>query len=130
MKLVPGKMPYLSISLSPSGVYLKEVVVKPQREKYEKKDNPAVRFVRNIIERKNLNSPYSQDYFSYEHYEKILFAMNDYTPKPSKPNKKNKFSFVEEFVDTLTDGTTICLYLKKNWLKRCIIVSIQSRKSM
>lgn len=33
--------------------------------------------------------------------------MNDYTPKPSKPNKKNKFSFVEEFVDTLTDGTTI-----------------------
>lgn len=107
MKLVPGKMPYLSISLSPSGVYLKEVVVKPQREKYEKKDNPAVRFVRNIIEQKNLNSPYSQDYFSYEHYEKILFAMNDYTPKPSKPNKKNKFSFVEEFVDTLTDGTTI-----------------------
>ena len=107
MELIPEKTPYLSISLSPSGIHLEEVVIKPQKEKYRKKDNPAVRLVREIIERKNLNSPYTQDYFSYEHYENILFAMNEYTPKTSKTGKKNKFGFVEEFVDTLTDGTTI-----------------------
>lgn len=107
IELIPEKMPYLSVSLSPSGIHLEEVVIKPQKEKYRKKDNPAVRLVREIIERKNLNSPYTQDYFSYEHYENVLFAMNDYTPKTSKTGKKNKFGFVEEFVDTLTDGTTI-----------------------
>lgn len=107
MELIPEKTPYLSITLSPDEVYLQEVVIKPQKEKYRKKDNPAVRLVREIIDRKNLNSPYSQDYFSYEHYEKILFAMNEYTPRPSKAGKNNRFDFIEEFVDTLTDGTTI-----------------------
>lgn len=107
MELNPEKTPYLSISLAPSEVYLQEVVIKPQKEKYRKKDNPAVQLVKNIIVQKNLNSPYNQDYFSYEHYEKILFAMNEYTPQQPKSKKKDKFSFVEEFVDTLADGTTI-----------------------
>lgn len=107
IELIPEKTTYLSIPLSPSGIHLEEVVIKPQKEKYRKKDNPAVRLIRKMIERKNLNNPYTQNYFSYEHYENILFAMNEYTPKPSKSGKKNKFGFVEEFVDTLTDGTTI-----------------------
>lgn len=107
IELIPEKTTYLSIPLSPSGIHLEEVIIKPQKEKYRKKDNPAVRLIRKMIERKNLNNPYTQNYFSYEHYENILFAMNEYTPKPSKSGKKNKFGFVEEFVDTLTDGTTI-----------------------
>lgn len=48
-----GKTAYLEIALSPSGIHLGEVVVKPTKEKYRKKDNPAVRLVREIIDRKN-----------------------------------------------------------------------------
>lgn len=107
MILIPEKKSHLEISLPPSGIHLGEVVIKPTKEKYRKKDNPAVRLVREIIDRKKLNTPYAHDYFSYERYEKVLFAMNEYTPKPPKKGKKGKFSFVEEFVDTLNDGTTI-----------------------
>lgn len=53
MPLIPEKTAYLEIALSPSGIHLGEVVVKPTKEKYRKKDNPAVRLVREIIDRKN-----------------------------------------------------------------------------
>ena len=104
MILIPEKKSHLEISLPPSGIHLGEVVIKTTKEKYRKKDNPAVRLVREIIERKKLNTPYAHDYFSYERYEKVLFAMNEYTPKPPKKGKKGKFRFVEEFVDLLFVG--------------------------
>lgn len=107
MEFVPNKTTYLKIALAPLDVNLTEVVIKPTREKYRKKDNPAVRFVREMIRRKKQNSPYSHDYYSYEHYEKILFAKNDFSPKMSEKDKKSKFGFVQEFVDTLSDGTQI-----------------------
>ena len=103
----PGKTKQLNISLVPSGINLNEVVIKPTKEKYNKKDNPAVRFVKNIIARKKDNNPYSHDYYSYDHYEKMIFAMNEYTPKPKKNGVKGKFDFLKEFVDTLDTGTTI-----------------------
>ena len=107
MEILPDKTPYLKIALIPIDVNLTEVVIKPTREKYRKKDNPAVHFVREMIRRKKQSSPYSHDYYSYEHYEKILFAKNEFSPKRSEKDKKSKFSFVQEFVDTLSDGTQI-----------------------
>ena len=102
-----GNTKHLNISLVPSGINLNEVVIKPTKEKYSKKDNPAVLFVKNIIARKKDNNPYSHDYYSYDHYEKMIFAMNEYTPKPKKNGTKGKFDFLTEFVDTLDTGTTI-----------------------
>lgn len=103
----PEKTKQLNISLVPSGISINEVVIKPTKEKYSKKDNPAVKFVKNIIARKKDNNPYSHDYYSYDHYEKMIFAMNEYTPKPKKNGTKGKFDFLTEFVDTLETGTTI-----------------------
>ncbi len=97
----------LYIKLSPVGVSLKEVVVKPKKEKYSKKDNPAVAFVRQVIARRKENNPRSHEYFSYDQYQKTLFGKNDYTPKPKKDGKKGKFDFLREFVDTLENGVTI-----------------------
>ncbi len=97
----------MAIQLSPDGVSLKEVVVKPRKEKYRKKENPAVAFVRQVIARRKENSPRNHQYFSYDQYEKTLFGKNDYTPKKRKDGKKGKFDFLSEFVDTLEDGVTI-----------------------
>ncbi len=97
----------LAIVLSPDGVSLKEVVVKPRKEKYRKKENPAVAFVRQVIARRKENSPRNHDYYSYDQYEKTLFGKNDYTPRKRKDGKKGKFDFLSEFVDTLDDGVTI-----------------------
>lgn len=41
MKVIPGKTNDLKIQLVPNGIMLNEVVVRPQKEKYSKKENPA-----------------------------------------------------------------------------------------
>lgn len=97
----------LSIQLAPTGIALNEVVVKPGRERYRRRDNPAVAFVKNVIERRDANDPRNHDYYSYDRYQKMVFAMNDYKPKKHEDGKTGKFDFLVDFIDTLDVGTTI-----------------------
>ena len=106
LEFVPGKATGLKIELAPTSINLTEVLVKPTKEKYSKKDNPAVIFIKNAIERRESNDPRNHDFFQYDQYEKIVIALNDYKPKEKK-EKPGKFDFVEEYVDTLDVGTTI-----------------------
>ena len=111
VKIRPGRTNTLEIALVQSGITLNEVTIKPTKERYKKKGNPAVEFVKQVIERRSENTPYEHDYFSYDKYEKILIAKNDYQPKPKKADslqhKPGKFDFLSEFVDTLDTGGTI-----------------------
>ena len=103
-----GKSRSLRIALVPSGITLSDVVVRPGRERYRRKGNPAVAFVREMIERRGEHDPRERDYYSYDRYEKVIFAMNEYTPpKPKADGKQGKFDFLIDFVDTLDAGTTI-----------------------
>ena len=103
----PGRVNTLDIRLAQDGLTLEEVVVEPKRERYRRRDNPAVEFVRRVIALRDANDPRQHDYFSYDRYEKITIARNDYQPKPHTDGKKGKFDFLEEFVDTLEAGSTI-----------------------
>ena len=107
VKVIPGKTNNLKIKLAPNGITLNEVVVKPKKEKYSKKENPAVKFVKQVIASRESNDPRNHDYFQYDQYEKMVFAMNDYHPKPKKNGKPGKFDLLIDFVDTLDVGTTI-----------------------
>ena len=107
VKVIPGKTNNLKIKLVPNGITLNEVVVKPKKEKYSKKENPAVKFVKQVIASRESNDPRNHDYFQYDQYGKMVFAMNDYHPKPKKNGKPGKFDFLIDFVDTLDVGTTI-----------------------
>ena len=107
VKVIPGKTNNLKIKLAPNGITLNEVVVKPKKEKYSKKENPAVKFVKQVIASRESNDPRNHDYFQYDQYEKMVFAMNDYHPKLKKNGKPGKFDFLIDFVDTLDVGTTI-----------------------
>ena len=109
---------FYTVKLVPSGINLNEIVVKPGKEKYRNKDNPAVSFVRKVIENRDAASPLNHDYFQYDRYEKILFAMDDYQPKESKKGKKDKFEFVNEFIDTLDAGTTILPVCEKERIEK------------
>lgn len=106
IKLSPQRMRNLKIQLVQSEITLTDVVIKPGKEKYRKKDNPAVRFVKQMIASRGANDPRNHDYFQYDQYEKIAIALNDYKPKEKK-EKPGKFDFVEEYIDTLDMGTTI-----------------------
>ncbi len=45
----------LNVLLRPTSFEIAEVVVKPKREKYSRKDNPAVELIKKVIEHKNDN---------------------------------------------------------------------------
>ena len=106
-RVAAGRVSGLKIQLVPSGITLNDVIVRPQHERYRRRDNPAVAFVRNLIERKEENNPRDHDYFSYNRYEKMIFAMNEYEPKKREDGKTGKFDFLVEYIDTLDAGTTI-----------------------
>lgn len=104
----PGRVNTYVIELSPTSYALSEVVIKPGKERYRKKENPAVEFVRNVISRRDEGNPRNRDYYQYEQYETVLIALNDFDVKPKKENgKKRAFDFLVEYIDTLDVGTTI-----------------------
>lgn len=107
VKVVKGKTNTLNILLASTDIALNEVVIKPKKEHYKKKDNPAVAFVKKMIESRDSNSPRNHDFYSYDEYEKITFGMDDYQPKQKANGKKSKFDFLTDFVDTLETGTTV-----------------------
>ena len=53
----PARNASYKVALAPTEYALGEVVVKPKREHYRKKDNPAVEFVRRMIESRDNYSP-------------------------------------------------------------------------
>lgn len=73
-----GKTTELDIKLQAPGVRLNEVVIRPKKEKYSKKDNPAVELIKKVIDNKYNNIVTNQEYYMNEEYEKLLFALNDY----------------------------------------------------
>ena len=111
--LRPHQEGRLDIRLAPDDIALQEVTVKPKKERYSKKDNPAVQFVKQVIARRNSNSPKNKAYYQYDQYEKVLIGLNDYRQKPKKDGKKGKFHFLNEFVDTLETGATILPLMEK-----------------
>ena len=90
----------LLVELVPTGVALQEVVVKPGKESYSKKNNPAVAFVEKLIARRQMYDPKNHDYYSYDKYEKTTFALNDFSEKQKDKWLFKKFKFVFDYLDT------------------------------
>lgn len=96
-KLNAGK---LTLKITPTGIRLNEILVKPQKEKYSKKNNPAVLFVGKIISRQHLTDPLNNDNYNYEKYERITFALNNFTEHTQNDWMFKKFPFLKDYIDT------------------------------
>lgn len=102
-KSVPAKRGVTSdivIDMAPTGIALGEVLVKPKKEKYSKKNNPAMDFVRSIMAAADVTDPRRQDNYNYDKYERITLAFNDFDPENTKNLALKKYSFLKEYVDT------------------------------
>lgn len=104
---LPGQTNNLNIRLTPTGVRLDEVTVKPRRERYSRRNNPAVELVRKLIERRDEGDPHNMSYFSYDRYEHIVLSKIDVKTRKQKSGKTGKFDFISELVDTLETGEPI-----------------------
>ncbi|MGL5692142.1 MAG: DUF5686 family protein, partial [Bacteroidales bacterium] len=90
----------VEVLLVPSQYQLHEIVVNPKREKYTRKGNPAVEFMRKVIDRKEMNNPYSKDYFSFRRYEKLTYALNNFDSTEQKKLLYRHLKFLKNYVDT------------------------------
>lgn len=95
-----GNVNDITVELSADGVTLKEFVVRPGKEHYSKKNNPAVQFMEKLRDMKEKYDPKNHDYFSYDKYEKMNFALNDFSEKKKDKWLFKKFKFVFEYMDT------------------------------
>lgn len=83
--------------LSPSSTELDELVV--GKGKYSKKDNPAVAFVKKLRRQSDIGDPYRHDYYSYDKYERITLALNDFDPDGDNIILRS-YPFLKEYIDT------------------------------
>ena len=128
MKVIPGKTNDLKIQLVPNGIMLNEVVVRPQKEKYSKKENPAVTFVRQVIALRESNDPHNHDYFQYDRYEKMVFAMNDYELK-RMASQASSISWPILSIRLIL-APLFCRFRRKKKSKRSITVRPQSLRNI
>lgn len=97
---VPKGQKAITIPLPPSSVQLKEVTVQRKKEKYSKKNNPAVDFARSIKERQHLTDPRRLPNYNYNKYERITMGINNFTPAQADDWMFNRFKFLTDHVDT------------------------------
>lgn len=89
----------LSVKMQAENYELSEITIKPKKEKYSRKNNPAVTLVRNIIERRDINSLENKPFYSRDRHEKLNIALNNFNSSQSTHFGK-KFSFLDQYIDT------------------------------
>jgi hypothetical protein len=114
--ITPNLEQTLNVKLSAASRTLNEFVVKPGKIKYRNKDNPAVELIRNVIEHKSQNRMEQNDYYQYEQYEKMQFALSNVSEKLRNRRMFRKFQFVFDNVDTtrLEGKPILPMYLQES----------------
>jgi hypothetical protein len=111
-----GQTQTVNVSMKEENKTLQEVVVKPKKERYRNKNNPAVELIRQVIAHKSQNRMEHYEYVSYQEYEKMQMAISN-TPDAIKKNFLfKKYKFVLDNVDTTRfEGKALLpLYIEEN----------------
>lgn len=87
----------MRIELVSTGMKLAEVVIKPKKEKYSKKNNPAVDLMRRVRAGAEKNAPERNPWYNYDKYERITLALDDVSEDGALVRK---FPLLKEHMDT------------------------------
>lgn len=91
----------INVSLASTSLTIATVVVKGEKKRYKRKNNPNVEFMRNVIDHKNDNRLEASEYYDVDKYEKIQFDINNFDPEKLKQRRAfKKFQFLFDYVDT------------------------------
>lgn len=99
VNIIPGVTKNLNVRMRPDDIMLDEVVVKPKREKYSRKNNPAVELMRKVIAHKKNNKLSENDYYQYNKYQKITMSLNDVTPEMLEKGMYKKMPFLKDQIE-------------------------------
>ena len=94
VNIIPGVTKNLNVRMRPDDIMLDEVVVKPKREKYSRKNNPAVELMKKVIAHKKNNKLSEND-----KYQKITMSLNDVTPEMLEKGMYKKMPFLKDQIE-------------------------------
>ena len=100
IKVGPNTPSHLKIVLKEDSRALGEVVIKQKRERYSRKNNPAVELMKRVIAAKKRTHLENNDYYQYNKYQKISFALNDIKPEDLTTGKYKNKSYVKDQIET------------------------------
>ncbi|GHT22052.1 collagen-binding protein [Bacteroidia bacterium] len=82
---------------------LEGVVVRKTKEKYSKKDNPAVKLMEEVIKRRGMHDPRDHDFYTCENYVQRSFARDNFTVEEAQSNwVYRKMDNLRDFIDTVS----------------------------
>lgn len=99
VNIIPGVTKNLNVRMRLDDIMLDEVVVKPKREKYSRKNNPAVELMKKVIAHKKNNKLSENDYYQYNKYQKITMSLNDVTPEMLEKGMYKKMPFLKDQIE-------------------------------
>ena len=88
------------VKMSPTVYELEDVYIRPTKEKYSKKNNPAVDFVNRLRKEAGAYNPEKEPFYSYDKYEKTLIGINNFSGNFEKVFMGKRAKFLEQYVDT------------------------------
>ena len=88
------------VKLSPTTYDLQEVYIKPKKEKYSKKNNPAVDFVNKLRKTAEEYNPSNEPFYSYDKYEKTLLSINNFNGQFDSGFFSKHIKFLKNYIDT------------------------------
>ena len=106
-----GKFQKVDVQLTETAQALDEVQIVRKKQKYSRKNNPAVEMMRKVIAAKKSSNLYEHDFFSYMKYEKMTLALNEFTEKVFEDDHFKHFPFLKEHVETCPETGKLILPL-------------------
>ena len=108
-----------SVSVKQAGTYhfklksndasFKEAIVTGKKQKYSRKNNPAVELMKKVIAAKKKQDLKQHDYYSIDKYSKMVFAFNEVTDKVFEDGSFKKMPFLKEHVETCNETGKLIL---------------------
>ena len=105
----PNTPSHLKIVLKEDSRSLKEVVVRQKRERYSRKNNPAVELMKRVIAAKQRTNLENHEYYQYNKYQKITLSLNDIKPEDLETGKYKNKSYVKDQVETSSYNNKLIL---------------------
>ena len=90
---------HIVVDLEPDSKMLSEIVVKPGKIKYSRKNNPAVELMKRVIAAKDSSHIKRHDYVQWNEYQKITLSLNGLTEKDFNSNTFKKYPFLMQQVE-------------------------------
>lgn len=85
---------------------LQELLVRPKKEKYSKRNNPAVQLMNKVREYQKNGDPRREEEYSYDQYDKTALGLLDFSQK-----EIDKHKFLTDYIDTTRYGKRPVVYV-------------------